>query len=111
MGKEWVQGRHCEFKTEFEDIKVGVKAWIYKVSKETVTFLTKQDQEPALKEVSFPSDEAEKFVNVKPGKPRDNFTALFEGDGASKPKKSTKKDPEVESILKATLERIASKAS
>jgi len=109
MGKEWVTGRNCQFKVEYGGVPVGTKAWVYKVSREDVTFLTKKEGTVSLKEVVIPTEEAENFVVVKPGKPRDNFAVLFE---APKPASGNvasagPRNPEVDAILAATLGRIA----
>lgn len=111
MAKEWVKGRNCEFKAERDGVGVGVKAWCYRVTKEDVTFLTKKDQTPSLKEVTIPVDEAENFVAVKPGKPREDFASLFETKAETTVAPGADLTPEASEILRATIERAKANAA
>lgn len=87
MTKDWEKkkGVNCGLAQDFScggiDFKAGDKAWIFEVTEETVTLLTKTPKDVnadrSLKKVIIPMALAEATIKLSTGKPRKDFSSIF----------------------------------
>lgn len=85
MAKDWKKGVNCGLARDVSsngiDFKAGDKAWIFDVTAENVTLLTKtsKDIDPArsLKKIVIPVGNAEDTIKLSTGKPRKDFSSIF----------------------------------
>jgi len=79
--KTWNKGRNCQLATDFGGALAGDKAWIFDVSSDSVTLLTKTskdvDASRALKRIVVPIANADTVIKLTTGKPRNNFTGIL----------------------------------